>query len=46
MVMSSPPLILHDYFAIRGGGERLVLTLAGVGALTLHLFRPVFFSPG
>lgn len=24
----------------------LALTLAGVGALTLHLFRPAFFTPG
>ena len=35
MVMSSPPLILHDYFAIRGGGERLVLTLAAALDATL-----------
>ena len=26
--MTAKPLIVHDYFAIRGGGERLVLTLA------------------
>lgn len=25
---SDAPIIVHDYFAIRGGGERLVLTLA------------------
>lgn len=26
--LTDRPLIVHDYFAIRGGGERLVLTLA------------------
>ncbi|NDV87930.1 glycosyltransferase [Aurantimonas aggregata] len=34
------PLVVHDYFAIRGGGERLVLTLAdAVGADLLFGYR-------
>lgn len=36
----SNPLLVHDYFAIRGGGERLALALAeGVGASLMYGFR-------
>ncbi|MBB4003057.1 glycosyltransferase [Aurantimonas endophytica] len=47
------PLVVHDYFAIRGGGERLVLTLAdAVGADLLFGYRSpesydeTMFPPG
>jgi glycosyltransferase involved in cell wall biosynthesis len=37
---SSAALIAHDYFAIRGGGERLVLTLAeAIGAEVMFGYR-------
>ncbi|UIJ71082.1 glycosyltransferase [Aurantimonas sp. HBX-1] len=37
---AGPPLVVHDYFAIRGGGERLVLTLAdAIGADLLYGYR-------
>lgn len=40
-------LVAHDYFAIRGGGERLVLELAaGLGADVMTAFRtPESYSP-
>ncbi|MDH3360253.1 MAG: glycosyltransferase, partial [Desulfobulbaceae bacterium] len=34
--MSVKPILLHDYFAIKGGGERLALTLADGLSCPLH----------
>lgn len=40
MSQSSKVLVVHDYFAIRGGGERLALTLAnGLSADLMYGFR-------
>lgn len=38
--MTARPLVIHDYFAIRGGGERTVLTLAAaLGAGLMYGYR-------
>ena len=37
---TSSTIVIHDYFAVRGGGERLVLTLAeALGAALMHGYR-------
>ncbi|WP_420963327.1 glycosyltransferase [Brucella sp. IR073] len=39
-IVRSPAVLFHDYFAIRGGGERLVLTLAhALDATLVHGYR-------